>query len=70
MFLCAASLGRESFYRASLSIIKTWMMELNMACAVSRFYPDLEGRQDALKRADYLEDARQAGRELLAWKRS
>lgn len=68
MFLCTASLGRESFYGASLSVIKTWMMELNMACAVSRFYPKLEDRQDALKRADYLEDARQAAHELLAWK--
>ncbi|MDP6440049.1 MAG: flavodoxin family protein [Candidatus Brocadiia bacterium] len=65
MFLCVGAMDRRRYYESTLTLVKTWMMELNMACAVSRFYPGLDDRKDVQTRADYLEDARQAGIELI-----
>ena len=65
MFLCVGAMTRQRYYKSALTVVKTWMLELNMACAVSRFYPGLDGRKDVQTRADYLEDARQAGIELI-----
>ncbi len=65
MFLCIGAMDRRRYYESTLTLVKTWMMELNMACAVTRFYPGLDDRQDVQTRADYLQDARQAGIELI-----
>ena len=65
MFLCVGAIYRERYYKGALTIVKTWMAALNMGCPVSRFYPRLDAAGDVLKRRDYLEDARQAGVELI-----
>jgi len=66
MFLCVGAMDRERYYRCTLTIVKTWLSCLNMACAVSRFYGGVDA-PDALVRArpEYLADARTAAAELL-----
>ena len=65
MLLCVGGMKRDKDYQCTLTLVKTWMSTLNMGCPVSRFYTDLDEPQDALKREDYLEDARRAGVELM-----
>jgi len=65
MFLCVGALSRERYYQSTLTIVKTWMACLNMGCAITRFYPGLDGRKDVSQRTDYLRDAREAGAELI-----
>ncbi len=67
MFLCVAAMDRERYYQGALTIVKSWMMTLNMACAVSRFYPGVDEKGDVeAKHPECLEDARRAAEELLA----
>jgi len=65
MFLCIAAMNRQRYYEASLTVVKSWMMVLDMTCTVSRFYTGLDRRDAALSREDYLQDAFAAGRELM-----
>jgi multimeric flavodoxin WrbA len=66
MFLCVGAMDRERYYRASLTIVKTWMSALNMGCPVDRFYPGVDARNDLVENhPEYLKDARRAARELL-----
>ena len=69
MCLCVGALDREKYYQATLTVVKTWMMELGMKCTVTRFYPGLDGPDAALGRSDYLEDATQAGRDFMSLQR-
>ena len=66
MFLCVGAMDRERYCRSALTIVKTWMSCLNMACAVSRFYPGVDARGDLeANHPEYLDDARAAAEELL-----
>ena len=65
MFLCVGAMARERYYGNALAIVKTWMASLNMGCPVSRFYPGLDTVGEVFKYPDYLEDARNAGAELM-----
>jgi multimeric flavodoxin WrbA len=65
MFLCVGAMNRERYYQCALTIVKTWLSCLNMACDVSRFYGGVDDRKDlATKHPDYLADARAAAEEL------
>ena len=65
MFLCVGAMDRQRYYRSTLTVVKTWMSTLNATCAVSRFYPGLDGPRDIEGRPEYLADARRAALELL-----
>ena len=65
MFLCAGAMDKERYFGCSLTIVKTWMASLNMGCAVSRYYPGVDEKDDVRTRhPEYLEDARRAAAEL------
>jgi len=66
IFLCVGGMDREAFYSCSLRVVKTWFSTLNVKCAVDRFYPGVDQKGAVDEREDYLEDARQAGRELIS----
>lgn len=67
MFLCVGAMNRERYYQSTVTIVKTWLSCLNMGCPVSRFYGDVDDRNDLVtKRPEYLADARAATEELLA----
>ncbi|MFO8006944.1 MAG: flavodoxin family protein [Candidatus Brocadiia bacterium] len=68
MFLCIGAMGRERYYRSCLTTVKTWLSVLNMACPVSRFFPDLDARDDIETHGEYLDEARRAAEELLAYR--
>lgn len=65
MFLCVGAMDRDRYYRGALTIVKSWMASLNMACPVSRFYPRVDAPDDVRKHPDYLDDALRAGAELM-----
>jgi multimeric flavodoxin WrbA len=65
MFLCVGAMNRDRYYESTLTIIRSWMLVLNMGCPVSRFYPGLDEKDDTQKRGDYQQDAREAGAELI-----
>ena len=66
MFVSVGAMERERYYQACLTIVKTWMWVLNMECAVSRFYPGVDAKNDLVENhPEYLEDARRAARELI-----
>lgn len=67
-FFCVGAMDRQDFFKSSLTIVKTWLSTLNVACPVSRFYTGLDAQDDVLEREDYLADARQAGQEVLGLK--
>jgi len=69
MFLCVGAMDRNRYYEGALTIIRTWMLVLNMKCAVSRFYHGLDERGDIQKRSDYQQDAREAGAEMIRMSR-
>lgn len=64
-FFCVGAMDRPRYYESTLTIVKTWLSTLNVSCPVSRFFPELDDRNDVQKRDDYLADALQAGRELM-----
>ncbi len=67
MFLCVSAEAKERYYQSTLTIVKSWMASLNMACDVARFYPGVDRKDDLVENhRDYLEDARQAAAQLLA----
>jgi multimeric flavodoxin WrbA len=65
MFLCIGAMDRDKFFQASRTIVASWMITLNMKCAVARFFTGLDARDDIDGRPDYLEQARAVARELL-----
>jgi len=66
MFLCVSAMDNRRYYDCTLTIVRTWMSVLNVGCAVSRFYPAVDGKDDlARSHPEYLEDAREAALELL-----
>ncbi len=67
MFLCVGAMDRERYYQSCLTIVKTWMSVLNVACPVSRFFPGLDAKDDIEEHPEYLEEARRAAEELRAY---
>lgn len=65
-FICVGAMERERHFKNALSIVRTWMLTLNMKCKVTRFCPGLDGTDEVLTRQDYLEAAFEVGRRLLA----
>jgi len=65
MFLCVGAMQRERYFQGALTIVKTWLSTLNVACPVSRFYSGVDAVGDVLQRRDYLDDAFRAGAELM-----
>lgn len=65
-FFCIGAMDRPRYYEPTATIVKTWLSTLNVTCPVSRFYPELDDKDDIQERDDYLEDARRAGEELIA----
>ena len=63
--MCVAAMDRRAYYESALTIVRTWMLMLNVRCTVSRFYPGLDGKADVVRREDYLKNARGAGVELI-----
>ena len=60
MFLSVGAMERDQFYKCSRQVITSWYACLNMKCAVSRFFPGLDDKDDIHSRPDYIEKARQA----------
>ncbi|MHC4592795.1 MAG: flavodoxin family protein [Planctomycetota bacterium] len=66
MFLCVSALRRKRYFDYTLTIVKSWMASLNMACPVARLYPGVDERTDLVtNHPEYLDDARAAALELL-----
>ncbi len=68
MFLCVGAMDRERYYRSCLTTVRTWLSVLNVACPVSRFFPGLDAREDIERHPEYLQQARKAAEELLAYR--
>ncbi len=64
-FLCVGAMDRKNYFQCTSHIVKTWFSTLNITCQVSRFYPDLDAKDDVLDRDDHRESARRAGEELI-----
>jgi multimeric flavodoxin WrbA len=66
MFLCVGAMDRKRYFQSALSIVKTWMLVLNVGCSIARFYPRLDASDDIARRPDCVEDARQSGIALVS----
>lgn len=66
MFLCVGAMERKDFHTCSATVVKTWFSTLNVKCVVNRFYSGIDEKGAVDAREDYLEDAREAGRELIS----
>ena len=66
MLLCVSAEENERYYKSTRTIIRSWMASLNMKCAVERFYPGVDAKDDLVtNHPEFLDDARQAAAELL-----
>ncbi len=70
MFLCVGAINRQLYYQSTLTIVKTWLSTINVGCPVARFFPGLDAGKDILRHAQYLEEARVAGAELVRMARA
>jgi multimeric flavodoxin WrbA len=66
MALIVGAMDRQRYYDATATVIKSWLAHLNIGTPVVRYYMGLDGPKEALERPDYLENAREAARELIA----
>ena len=65
MFLSIAAMDKERYYRCCRTTVRTWLSTLNIECTVERFYSGLDAKDDIQEREDYMEDARDAGRQFI-----
>ena len=65
-FISVSAGDRRDFFENSKSVVKNWFAAIDCTYENELFVPGLEGKGDILKFPEYLEKARQMGKDILS----
>ncbi len=65
MAIIVGAMDRQRYYDATATIIKSWLAHVNVRTPIVRYYMGLDGPKDVREHPEMLDDAREAGRQLL-----